>query len=421
MTDQATTRVPRLLRQAAFRRYWSAQTVSLFGDQVSTLAIPLVAVLTTGASAAEMGYLTAASLLPNLLFSVLAGAWVDRLPDKRRVMILADAGRAVLLAVVPILWWTGGLTLPLLYAVAFAVGTLAVFFEVAHGSLFASLVGRADYIEANTLLNGARAMSTVAGPSAGGIMVQALGAPAALLADVTSYVASAFWLLRVRVTENRPAEADRGILPGLRFLIRSVPLRHTLLGASTLNLFNFMFAALFVLYVTTELGISAATLGLILGTGALGGLLGAALTGRLTRRLGIGPTLLIAFVVFPAPLLLVPLAEGPKPLVVTLLFAAEFLSAIGVMMLDITAGAVQTAATPPSMLARMQGAKRTVNYGIRPIGALIGGGLGTALGLRPALWIAAVGGLLGVLWIVFSPLARMRDLPPPADQATQGN
>lgn len=405
--------MPRLLRQAAFRRYWSAQTVSLFGDQVSTLAIPLLAVLTTGAGPAQMGYLTAAGLAPNLLFSMIAGAWVDRYPHKRRVMIAADIGRALLLTAVPVLWWTHALTLPQLYVVAFAVGTLAVFFEVAHSSLFVALVARSDYIEANTLLNGARAMSSVAGPSIGGVLVQVLSAPVTVLVDVSSYLVSALLLTRTEATEYRPATRKRGlgIASGLRYLARSAALRSILLGSATLNLFNYMFAALFVLYVTTELEVSAGTLGAVIGVGAVGGLLGAAITGRLTRRFGIGATLLASFIMFPAPLILVPLAAGPRAVVLAMLFAAEFGSAVGVMMLDITAGAVQTAATPESMLARVQGAKRTVNYGIRPIGALLGGALGATMGLQPALWAATIGALTGVFWIIFSPLPSLRDLP----------
>ena len=418
MPVSSAVRMPRLLREAAFRRYWSAQTVSLFGDEVSTLAIPLLAVLTTGAGAAQMGYLTAAALAPNLLFSVVAGAWVDRYPYKRRVMIAADLGRAVLLTAVPVLWWLNVLTLPQLYVVAFAVGTLAVFFEVAHSSLFVALVGRSDYIEANTLLNGARAMSSVAGPSVGGVLVQVLSAPITVLVDVSSYLASAVFLTRLKVTEYQPATRQRGlgIAAGLRYLARSVILRSVLLGSATLNLFNYMYAALFVLYVTTELGVSAGTLGAVIGVGAVGGLLGVAITGRLTRRFGVGATLTASYLLFPAPLILVPLAAGPHPVVLAMLFAAEFGSAVGVMMLDITAGSVQTAATPESMLARVQGAKRTVNYGIRPIGALLGGALGATIGLQPALWIATVGALTGVLWIVFSPLPGQRDLPGQPDQ-----
>ncbi|MFI7081749.1 MFS transporter [Micromonospora sp. NPDC049903] len=405
-------RIPRLLRETAFRRYWSAQTVSLFGDQITMLAVPLLALLAVGAGPAEMGYLTAASLLPNLFFSLPAGAWVDRYPHRRRVMIVTDLGRAGLLLAVPVLWWADMLGLLLLCAVAFLVGTLSVFFEVAHQSLFAALVRRADYVDANSLVNGSRAMTHVAGPSIGGVLVQVLTAPFALLSGVVTYLVSAAFLSRTRVTEHSVrSDSARGMAAGVRYVARSAVLRATLLGTTTLNLFNFMFAALFVLYVTTELGVSPGMLGLVIGAGAVGGLLGAAVTGPVSRRIGIGPAVLLGFVVFPAPLLLVPLAAGPQPVVLAMLFAAEFVSALGVMILDIAVGSVQIAATPVAMLAVVSGFRRTVNHGIRPIGALVGGALGATLGVRPALWIAALGALLGVLWVVFSPLRTMRALP----------
>ena len=408
----------RLLRDAAFRRYWSAQSVSLLGDQVTLLAVPLLAVLAIGAGPAEMGYLTAAGLLPHLFLSLPAGAWVDGRAGKRRVMIVADLGRAALLLAVPLLWWAGALTLPLLALVAFAVGALAVFFEVVHASLFAALVRRPDYVDANALINGSRAFSYVAGPSAGGLLVQVLTAPIALLADVLTYVASAVFLARMPVAEEPVAAepgAARGMMAGVRYVARSPVLRAVLLGTTTLNLFNYVFAALFVLYVTTELGVSPGTLGLIVGAGAFGGLLGAAVAGPVSRRAGIGPALILGLVVFPAPLILVPLAAGPRPVVLALLFVAEFGSALGVMILDIAAGSLQTAATPQTMLAVVAGFGRTVNYGIRPIGALLGGALGTALGVRPALWIATVGAVLGTLWVLFSPVRTMRELPAEAE------
>ncbi|WP_435820182.1 MFS transporter [Micromonospora echinofusca] len=404
--------LPRLLRERVFRRYWSAQTVSYFGDEISTLALPLLAVLVFGASPAEMGYLTAAALAPNLLFPLLAGAWVDRLPHKRRVMILTDLGRALLLIAVPVAHLLGVLTMAQLYAAAFAVGTLAVFFEVARGPLFVSIVARPDYVAANTLVNGSRAMSQVAGPSVGGVLVQVLTAPFALVADALSYVVSAYFLGRIRPTEPAPARGGGLALgAGLRFIARTPMMRAILLGTTTVNLFNFMFIALFVLYATQELHLAPGLLGAVLGAGAVGGLVGATATGRLARRFGVGPALVASFVLFPAPLLLVPLAGGPSPLVLGMLFAAEFLSAAGVMMLDIVGGSVQTALTPPALLARVTGARRTVNYGIRPIGALLGGALGTALGVRPALWIATTGALAGVLWVAFSPVRRLNGLP----------
>jgi MFS family permease len=404
--------LPRLLRGTPFRRYWSAQTVSLFGDEISALALPLFAVLGLHAGPAEMGYLIAAALIPNLLFSVLAGAWIDRYPHKRRVMILADVGRALLLTAVPVAFLLDVLTLGQLYVVAFLSGTMAVLFEVSNSTLFVSLVPRKDYMAANTLLNGSRATSFVAGPSAAGILVQTLTAPIALLADAVSYLVSAVLLMKIRPVEPPPSDArGLGIGQGLRFIARSPVLRSTLLGATTLNLFNYMFAALFVLYVSTELGVSPGLLGAVIGAGAFGALLGAAVTGRVARTFGIGRTLVLSFVLFPAPLLLVPLAGEATPFLLGLLFVAEFFSGLGVMMLDITNGSVQTAATPDALRARVSGAQRTINYGIRPIGALLGGALGANLGVRPALWIATIGATAGVLWVLPASVRKLRDLP----------
>ncbi|WP_310376271.1 MFS transporter [Catenuloplanes atrovinosus] len=396
-----------------FRRYWSAHVVSLTGEQITLLALPLLAVLTVGAGPAEMGYLTAASLLPTLFFSLVAGAWVDRRPIKRRVMIVTDLGRAALLVIVPVLAFAGVLELWHLYVIAFVTGTLTVFFDVANSSLFASVVRREDYIRANSLVNGARAAASVAGPSAGGLLVQILTAPVALIADALSYVGSALLLARIRPDERAAvAEAeDQSILGGLRYIARSVVLRSLLAGVTVLNLFNYIFSALFILYATTELGLSPGQLGVLLGLASVGTLIGAAITGPLTTRFGVGPVAVAGYILFPLPLVLVPLAAGGEPVIMAMLFAAEFLSGVGVMLLDIAVNSLQTAAAPLSRLSLISGARRTINYGIRPIGAVLGGILGETIGVRPALWIATVGAVTGVLFVLNSPIPRMRDLP----------
>ena len=404
--------VPDLLRHRDFRRYWTGQSISLFGDQVSMLAIPLLAVLTANASAAQMGYLTAAGLVPYLLFSLLAGAWADRRSDKRRIMIAADLGRMIVLLAVPLLYVVGALTLPILYVVAFAVGTLSVFFEVCDNTLFASLVDKKDYVSANTLLNGSRGLTFVAGPTTAGFLVQLLNAPLAVLADAFSYLCSAVMLSRIKTPEPPGASGTGwGISEGMRFIARQPVLRPLLAATTTLNLFNYIFSALFVLYATRSLGIGPGTLGLVLGVGAVGALIGATITGPLVKKIGIGPAYVLSHILFPAPFVLVPLAHGGRLPVLAMLFAAEFLAGAGVMLLDITAGALMTAVTPDPLRARMSGAQRTINYGIRPIGALIGGFLGTTIGVHGALWIGAIGGVLGILWLIGSPIPRMRELP----------
>ena len=403
---------PGLFRESrVFRTYWSAHTVSLFGDQVSLLAVPLVAVLTLDAGAAEMGYLTAVALLPNLLFALHAGAWVDRSGRRRRTMIAADVGRAVLLASVPLAYALGVLTFAQLYVAVFLAGALAVLFNVSDASLFQAIVARERFVEASSLLNGSRAFSFVAGPSVAGLLVHAVTAPGALLVDAFSFLASGALLRRIRPDEPPPDRERGGVTTGLRWIAASPVVRSTLLATATINFFNFVFWALFVLYATRTLGVSSGTLGLVLGAGAVGGLVGSVIAAPLTRRLGVGPTLVLGCVVFPVPLLLVPLAHGSEGVVLACLFLAELGSGLGVMLLDISAGSLFAAVIPNRLRARVSGAYTFLNYGIRVVGSLVGGLLGSSIGLRPTLWIGAAGATLGVLLLLPSPVPRIRELP----------
>jgi MFS family permease len=405
--------IPPLLREnLPFRRFWTAQAVSLVGDQVTLIALPLVAVLALDASAAQMGYLVAAELAPNLLFSLHAGAWVDRRGGRRRLMIATDLARAGLLISVPLAYALDALTFPHLLVVGFLMGTMAVLFQVSYSVLFVALVPREQYVQAASVINGTRAFSYVAGPSAGGLLVQAISAPVTLVLDAVSYLVSAVFLRRVEATEPPTEEAGRGhVAAGVRWIAASPIIRAALGATATINFFNFVFFALFVLYATRSLDISPGTLGLVLGSAAVGGLIGSVVTGRIARRIGIGPAFALGCVLFPAPLLLVPLAEGPRWLVIACLFVAEFGSGFGVMMLDISYGAISAAVVPDRVRSRVAGAYMVVNYGVRPLGALVGGALGTWIGLRETLWVATAGALLGVLWLLPSPVLGLRELP----------
>ena len=405
---------PPLLRQPEFLKLWAAQSISQLGDQVTLLALPLVAVLTLDASAARMGFLVAAELLPHLLFSLFAGVWIERSQQRRRLMIVADVGRALLLASVPLAYAFDVLTFPQLYVVAFAIGTFAVMFDVSWSTLFVAVVPRRDVVDANSKMSLSRAVSFVTGPSVAGFLVQVLTAPVTLVVDAVSYVGSAFFLMRIRAQEP-PVERDgngvlRNLREGMRFVLRDELIRADLACAATINLFNFVFHAIFVLYATRELGVSPATLGLALGAGAVGGILGALFAPRLERAIGIGRSVVVGSVLFPAPLILVPIAYGSELQLGLMLGAAEFLSSVGVMIFDVSAASMTFLRTPDRIRARTAGTFRFVNYGIRPIGALLGGALGTALGLQTALWIGVLGALLGVGWLVFSPIPSLREV-----------
>ncbi len=416
---RAAARVPVLLRDTQFRRYWSGQTISMFGDQISGIAIPLAAVLVLHASTADMGYLTALVWLPSLLFGLHAGAWVDRRGQRRATMIAADLGRFALLGTLPLCYALHVLTLAQLFVVAFVQGVLAVFFNVSDSALFVAVLPEDKYVDGNSLLYASRALSFVGGPSIGGLLVQVLSAPFAIVADAVSFLGSAFFLHRIRPPEP---PADRGgkgsVTAGARFIAGSPIVRSSLIAVAVINFFNLMFAALYLLYAVRALHISAGLIGLVLGAAAIGGVIGAAVTSRLADRIGVGWAYTAGCALFTAPLMLVPVAGGPKPLILATLFIAEFTSGFGVMVLDISIGSIFAAVVPDDVRSRVSGAFQAVNYGTRPVGALLGGALGTLIGLRPALWVAAAGGVIGFVVLLPSPIPGFRMPSPRSDQAT---
>ena len=400
--------VPGLLREATFRRYWSASTISMFGDQIAGIALPLAAVLVLQAGAAQMGYLTALEWLPSLAFGLPAGAWVDRRGRRRATMITADLGRAALFASIPVFYALHVMTLAQLYTVTFGAGTLSIVFNVSDATLFTSIVAAERYVDGQSLIYGSRALSFVGGPSLGGVLVQVLTAPVAIAADVLSFLGSAFFLGRIRPAEPPADDGQGSVMAGVRFIAGSGIVRGSLITVAAINFFNLMFFALNLLYAVRVLHIRAGLVGLLLGVAALGGLLGALVTKRVAARIGAGWAYAAGCLLFTAPLVLWPLAHGRLVPVLAMLFAAEFASGFGVMMLDISIGAIFAAVIPDSLRSRVTGAFQAVNYGTRPLGALLGGVLGASFGLRPALWVATLGGVAGALLLLATQVPRFR-------------
>ncbi len=385
-------RVPDLLRQRNFRLFFEGQSVSLLGDRVSVLAIPLTAILILHEGAEQLGLLTAMSLLPSLLFSLAAGAAIDRRGRRRNTMLVADWIRGAAMLSLPVAYALGHLTLVHLYVVAFVVGTLDVLFFVSYNAMIVALVRPHEYVEANALLNGSRSLAGVLGLTLGGALVGVLTAPGALLVDAVSFLYSGAQIARTDPAEP-PADPTQshGISHGARWIAGNPLVRAMLASTATVNLFTFIGNAILVLYASRTLHLRPTLIGLAFGAGAVGGVVGALTARRLEHRIGLGRAFVLGSFLFPLPWLLFPAAHGTEALVLGMLVAGEFASSVGVIWLDVAAGAIFAQEIPDHLRSRVAGAYRTVNYGVRPLGAVIGGFLGASIGLRDALWVAAIG------------------------------
>lgn len=414
--DEPTMRAAGLWRHADFLRLWAGQTISQFGSQITLLALPLTAALTLHATPAEMGILSAAETAPFLLVGLFAGVWVDRL-RRRPILLLTDLARGVLLLAIPLAALLDVLTIALLYAVAFLVGILTVFFEVAYQSFLPALVGREQLVEGNSKLEVSRSAAQIAGPGIAGGLVQLVTAPIAILVDAASFLVSALFLAFVRVTEPAPApRAERqtvwkDIGEGLRVVFGSPLLRAIAGCTATGNLFSNMVQAVYILYVTRQLGLGAGAIGGIFAIGSTGFLLGALVAGRVARRFGLGPTIIGSNVFGCLGIGLIPIAHGPARLAAPLLVAAQFIVAFGSPLYNINQVSLRQAITPDHLLGRMNATMRFIVWGTLPIGALIGGALGSSIGLRPALIVGAIGQCLAFLWVFFSPVRALREQP----------
>ncbi|MFG2720077.1 MFS transporter [Streptomyces sp. NPDC048416] len=412
-----------LWRDLRFRRFWAGQSISQFGDRITELALPLIAVGALHASANEVAWLTALVWVPNLLAMVL-GAWVDQRVHKRRLMVLADLARAAVLLSLPVTYLVGAVSLGQLYVVALLTGAAGVLFNTAYPPFFVRLVPRSSYIDANSKLSTSRSASYVVGPAVGGALIQALTAPAAVAVDVLTFLASAVLIGRVSIDEPPVAagQAARSVLQRAReslgFVVRHPVLRASLGCAATANFFTFVGGSgLIVLFAGRNLGLTAGVIGAAFGIGATGSILGAVIAPVISRRLGVGRTIAVGAVLFPAPLAIAAAAGGQLWTRAGALALSEFLAGIGVMLFDVNLNSLQSNVVPDGMRSRVAGAYSTINYGLRPVGAVVGGLLATLIGLRSTLLIAAVGGALSVLWLLPSPIPRIHSLTPDLPQA----
>jgi predicted MFS family arabinose efflux permease len=329
-------------------------------------------------------------------------------------LVFADLARTAVLLSLPIAYWLGWLSLGHLFAVALLAGTAHVLFNTAYAAFFVRLVASENFLEANSKLSATRSISFMAGPALGGVLIQVLTAPIAMVVDALSFTVSAIQIARLKTNSGPvPATEDPMLVRawgGMRYLWRHPYLRAGLACATTVNFFNFIGTSMLVLFASRNLALDPATIGLAFGVGASGGLLGAVLARPIAQRIGAGPLVALATIAFPLSVGIVAFADGPQWVRIGMLALSSFAGGFSVMCFDIPLVSLQTKVTHDHMRSRVSGAFMTVNYGIRPLGAVVGGLLGSSIGPRGAILVSAIGGALSVLWLLGSPILRVRNI-----------
>jgi MFS family permease len=399
-----------LWRRPDFRTFWLAGAVSLLGSEVSALAIPLAAILTLDAGPIGMGILASVGAAPPLLLGLFAGVWVDRL-RRRPVLIACDLARAAVLLSIPLAWLSGLLSLGYLAAAAFLIGVFTVFFDVAHASYLPSLLRREELVEGNSKLEVAESLTQFAGPGIGGILVQVLSAPLAVAFDALSFLASALFLGRITAPEQHMGQEPAGgtltqVRQGLGFVL-SHPLLRPMVGyAAATQLCMSAALAVYLLYAVEELRLPPALVGVASMGAALGTILGAALAGVLVRRVGQGVAMALAGFLPGLGVLTMTLAGSQLLPPLAGLILAWLLLGLGAIY-DINEVSLRQAVTPDQLRGRVNATRYFAFFGVMPLGALLGGLLGAAIGIRSTLLAAGLGLVLASLWIVLSPVRRL--------------
>jgi MFS family permease len=356
---------------------------------------------------------------PFLLFSLVAGVWADRLP-RRPILMIANIGRAILLSSIPLMALNGWLTMSYLYVIAFGVGILTVFFDVAYQSYLPVLVTREQLVEGNSKLEGSRSVTEIAGPALAGGLVQAFTAPIAIEVDAVSFLISAFFLGLIRRREDVSNRAGKWkpmwgeIREGLEVVFRSPILRSIAGCTATNNFFSNVRFAVLTIYVVRELGIEPGVLGIIFAAGSVGALIGALWGSAIARRWGVGPTLIGAILVGSIGSLALPAARGTFAFAVAMLILGLFFNSAANPVYNITQMSLRQSIIPLRLQGRMNASMRFIVWGTIPLGSLTGGALGEVVGIHTTLLLGAIGGLLSVIWVYFSPVRRLIQ-PPPTD------
>ena len=402
-----------------FLRLWTGQSISEFGSQVSTLALPWLAAAGLHATPIEFSLLTVLGFLPFILFALPAGVWVDRL-RRRPILIAGDFGRAVLIGYVPLAWALGILTIVQLLVIQFVVGICTVFFDVAYQSYLPSLVARDQLVEGNSKLQSTASAAGVVGPGLAGVLIGVLTAPYAIAVDAASFVVSSAFMLPIRAVETTPeraaGEPRPKLLPelkaGVAFVVRHPVLKWIAACTGASNFFGMISMAIGLLYLQRVLGVSSFWAGAVFAGYGLGAIVGALGTTRFQAAVGVGRAIWIPAILFSVSGLAFPLApHGARA--VPVLLAGTLLAGAGGMAYNITQVSYRQAITPQRMQGRMNASMRWIVWGTMPIGSLLGGAIATATTMRTALWVGAIGSLFAFLPVLASPVRSIETMPEP--------
>jgi MFS family permease len=412
-----------LLRNPDFLKLWTGQTISAFGTQVTILAVPILAALTLKVSPFEFGLLTTIEFLPVVLLSLPAGVWVDRL-RRRPILIWTDLVRAISLLSIPIAFALNFLTIWQLYLVVLVNGCLTVFFDVAYQSYLPSIVDRDQLVDGNAKLELTRQSSQRLGPGLAGVLIGVLTAPFAILLDAISYAASALFVSWIRRPEPRPAALDTTgprpsmraeIVVGLRYVMGNRVLRALALTVAIGNLFGNVADSILILWLVSEHQFAPAVIGLAFTLGSVGVITGALLTSRLTRLVGVGPIIILASIVSSVAWL--PIALASDALLFPALTATIVVLSFEGVFWNVNAMSLRQAITPPGVRGRMNATMRFISWGTIPLGATLGGVLGSVIGLHNTIWVGALGALLAFVPVLLSPIRHIRTMPDSVEEA----
>jgi MFS family permease len=411
---------PSLWRHRDFVIIWSAGTVSAMGSQVTIIAVPFLALTMLGASVFQVSLLIAMEMLPFLLFTLPAGAWLDRV-RRRPVLVGADIARAVVLLSIPVAYVAGAVTIVQLYVVAFVTGTLTAFFDIADQSYLPAILERDDLVDGNAHLQISYSVAQIGGPIVGGNIMAIMAAPWAIAVDALSFLISGAFISSIRRREEKPVRRLDGtgrptsialeVAEGLRYVLGHKYLRSIAACTGIGNLFGAALFSIFPVLIWDELRLPPAFYGSVMGVASVGFLVGAALARRLPNGIGIGRTIIASAALACPAYVLLTLTPGDLSLAAVTLFVGWFVVGMCQVIYNVAQISLRQAITPPEMQSRMNATMRFIVWGTIPIGSLMGGVLATFVPVRAALILAALASFIAVLPLLASPLLSLRAIP----------